>query len=144
MSLILDSEQVFKVKLFDSLTFCGNNYDYIFTPHYCHFDLLVRDKNWTHVYIEHKERDVKYLDSIKSHGLMFNLCKLQYYKKFLSSSCVVIATTINEQIYWVQYDVSFNNLEVVERNQDVVFIPFQLFSNDIDLLAEKIIIYFNQ
>ena len=144
MSLIIDSEQIFKVKLFDALEFCGNNFEFIFTPYYCHFDLIVRDKQWTNIYIEHKQRDIKYLDSIQSDGLMFNLCKLQYYKKFLSGSFVIIATTINDTIYWVQYDTSFNQLEVIERNQEVVFIPFHLFSNDIDLLAEKIVIYFNQ
>jgi len=144
MSLVLDSEQLFKVKLVDALEFCGNNFEYIYTPYYCHYDLIVRDKNWTQIYIEHKERSVKYMENIKDNGLMFNLCKLHFYNKFLSGSFVIIATTINEQIYWVQYDVSFNNLNVEERNQDVVYIPFKLFSNNVELLAEKIVIYFNQ
>jgi len=144
MTLVLDSEQLFKVRLFDALEFCGNNFEYIFTPHYCHFDLIVRDKNWTHVYIEHKERDVIYMENIKDNGLMINLCKLQYYKKYLSASFVIIATTITEQIFWVKYDVRFNSLKVDQRNQDVVYLPFELFSNDVELLAEQIIIYFNQ
>tara|TARA_R110000851_G_scaffold133228_1_gene267924 strand:- start:331 stop:768 length:438 start_codon:yes stop_codon:yes gene_type:complete len=145
MSLILDSEQLFKVRLFDSLEFCGGNYEYIFTPHYCHYDLIIREpKNWIQIYIEHKERDIKYLENITKNGLMINVCKLHFYKKYLSGSFVIIATTINGQIYWVQYDVSFNNLNVEERNQDVVYIPFKLFSNNVELLAEKIVIYFNQ
>ena len=144
MSLILDSEQLFKVKLVDALEFCGNNFDYIFTPHYCHYDLIVRNSQWIQIYIEHKERDIKYLENITKNGLMINVCKLHFYKKYLSGSFVIIATTINGQIYWVQYDVSFNNLNVDQRNQDVVYIPFGLFSNNVELLAEKIVIYFNQ
>lgn len=143
MSIILDSEQMFKVVLLDALSFMNHEYEYIFTPHYCHFDLIVRDKHWTQVYIEHKERDVSNLEIIKENGLMFNKCKLHYYNKYLSGSLVVIATTIGGKIYWTRYKKEFNQLKVYERNQEVVFIPFCEFSDSIDLLAEKIIIYFN-
>lgn len=143
MSIILETEQIFKVALFESLEFLKQNYDYIFTPHFCHFDLIVRNHEWTHVYIEHKEREPHLLPIIKENGLMFNKCKLIYFNKYLSGAFVVIATTIDGKIYWTQYIQEFNQLEVHVWNQDVVFIPFHYFSDSIDLLAEKIIIYFN-
>ena len=152
--LTQQNNQVFKVKLFDALNFCGNNYEYILTPYHS-YNLIVRDKQWRNIYIEHKETDIKYLDSIQRHGLMFNLGKLKFYKKYMSGSFIIIATTINDKIYWVQYDISFNEfwvhydisfhkVELYNFNEEFVFIPFNLFSNDIDLLAEKIVIYFNQ
>lgn len=143
MSIILASEQIFKASLFNSIECLNQDYEYIFTPHFCHFDLIVRNKDWTQVYIEHKERADSILDLFVSGGLMFNKCKLLYYNKYLSGSLVFIATTIRDKIYWTRYIKEFNDLKVVERNQDVVFIPFHYFSDNIDLLAEQIIIYFN-
>jgi len=144
MSIILDSEAQFKVKLFVSLEWLyPDKVDYIFTPKYCSYDLIVRDKKqFTQVYIEHKERNLQYFSVIQTHGLMFNRCKLNYYRKYLSGSLVIIATTIQDKCYWTVYEPSMHQLSTVELNQAVVFLPFPIFCDDIDQLALKISCYF--
>jgi len=143
MSIILDSENAFKLKLYDALEWLyPNQLEYIFTPKYCSYDLIVRDKKlYTQVYIEHKQRNIHYLETIKTSGLMFNRCKLSYYQKYLSSSLVIIATTFNDTSYWTVYDSSMNELPTTHTNQTVVFLPFHTFRDTMDELAMKIILY---
>ena len=143
MSIILDSENAFKVKLYDALEWLyPNQLEYVFTPKYCSYDIIVRDKKlYTQVYIEHKERNRCYLDAVKTSGLIFNKCKLSYYQKYLSGSLVIIATTFNDISYWTVYDSFMNDLPTTQTNQTVVFLPFHTFSDNMDELAMKIILY---
>ena len=144
MNITLDSENVFKVKLYDALEFGSpSQYDYLFTPKYCSYDIIVREKKlFTQIYIEHKERNVNYLHYIRENGLMFNKCKLNYYQKYLSGSFIIIATTIDDTSYWTMYEPTMNDLPTLERNQPVVFLPFHTFSDDMEALATHILNYF--
>lgn len=138
MSVILDSEQLFKVKLLNSINIDEDNKWYMIKSRhrFAPIDFIcINMNNLRTFYIEHKKRT----ESICLYNTLFiNAEKIEKITTYFNHHSIYV-WSFGKEFYWVKHKEDFNNYPTsVIRDAVVVNIPIDECNNSYDELVSYI------